>query len=389
MAFQLLVSLCLLIVFGVVFSAETSPLTNGSKFHKPQSHAVIIDTDMAFDDWAAILYILKHKQIEVLAITVAGSGEAHCPAGVQNALKLIYLARREADGIPVACGDELPMAGRHVFPEKWRTESDTMYGVDLPESPQGPSRKHAVRLILDALRSRSKPVDIVALGPLTNIGQALIQSPASFRKVAQLYIMGGAIRVHGNVVIKGVTENLNNYVAEWNIFVDPLAAQHVFTSKLPITLVPLDATNQLPMTEDFANAFKRRVRTSEAVFLDRIYDKNAHYIKIGQYYFWDVVAASLAVDNSLCTYEILPLKVVVEYEKAGRAPTDKPTKHTSNLSALNSQRSGQIITSPTGKSIRVCMHVDRSTFEENYISKLNANHLDSSLKRVEPPSRGV
>lgn len=377
MPFQLRVSLyvlCVLIVLAVVYPSRSNPLTNNPKLHQPQPLAVIIDTDMAFDDWAAILYLLKHKHIEVLAITVVGSGEAHCFAGVQNALKLIYLAKREADRIPVACGNELPMFGNHAFPEKWRTESDTMYGVDLPASPQGPSSKHAVRLILDALRSTSKPVDIVALGPLTNIAQALNQSPAIFRKVSRLYVMGGAIRVHGNVIIKGVTENLNNYVAEWNIFIDPLAAQHVFTSKLPITLVPLDATNQLPMTEDFANAFKSRARTPEAVFLDRIYDKNEHYIKIGQYYFWDVVAASLAVDNSLCTYELLPLKVVVEYEKAGMAPNDKPSEHTSKLRTLNSQRSGQIITSPTGKSIRVCMHVDRSTIEENYISKMNTDN---------------
>ena len=91
---------------------------------------VIIDTDMAADDWMAILYLLNRTDITVEAITVTGAGEAHCGPGVENALKLINLAGKT--NIPVACGPEVPLSGGHTFPAGWRTSVDNLLGLDLP-----------------------------------------------------------------------------------------------------------------------------------------------------------------------------------------------------------------------------------------------------------------
>lgn len=91
---------------------------------------VIIDTDMAPDDWIAILYLLQRPDIEVKAITVAGTGEAHCHPGVQNALGLAAVAGKT--GIPVACGRETPLQGQNVFPTEWRETADNMAGLSLP-----------------------------------------------------------------------------------------------------------------------------------------------------------------------------------------------------------------------------------------------------------------
>jgi len=84
---------------------------------------LIIDTDMAMDDWLAILYLLQRKDYDVVAITVVGTGEAHCAPGVRNARGLLALAGYKQ--IPVACGRETPFDGGHAFPDEWRTGVDT------------------------------------------------------------------------------------------------------------------------------------------------------------------------------------------------------------------------------------------------------------------------
>ena len=93
---------------------------------------LIIDTDMSADDLMAILYLLSHKECELLAITVAGTGICHTRQGAQNALRLLSLAGKEAQGIPVASGDEEPLDGFHSFPEAWRGRLMVSMGRNFP-----------------------------------------------------------------------------------------------------------------------------------------------------------------------------------------------------------------------------------------------------------------
>ena len=108
----------------------------------------MIDTDMAGDDWLAILYLLSRPEVEVEGITVTGTGEAHCEPGVGHALELVALAG-EPD-IPVACGRETPLSG-DTFPDEWREGVDALLGHDLPDDlnspPSGICRRsaHATR----------------------------------------------------------------------------------------------------------------------------------------------------------------------------------------------------------------------------------------------------
>src|SRR4026207_1394728 len=90
---------------------------------------VILDVDMAHDDMFAALFLLSHPNVDVKAITVSGTGEAHCAPGVANALGLVKLSGH-AD-IPVTCGMEAPWMGNHVFPAEWRLAADDAYGVEI------------------------------------------------------------------------------------------------------------------------------------------------------------------------------------------------------------------------------------------------------------------
>jgi pyrimidine-specific ribonucleoside hydrolase len=256
---------------------------------------VIIDTDMAPDDWMAILYLLQRPEIHIVAITVAGTGETHCEPGVRNALGLVALAG-ESD-IPVACGSETPLEGKHVFPEDWRRRADSMQGLNLPEGSNPAPGKDAVELLTDILRDSPGKVTLLALGPLTNVAAAFEQDPAIIENIELVCIMGGALEVPGNVGSSGA--GIENQVAEWNIYIDPLAAQRVLASGAPVMLVPLDATNDAPVNLDFYRDLEANHITPEAEFVYRVLSDQLDFIASGGYYFWDPLAAALIVDPGM------------------------------------------------------------------------------------------
>ncbi|MCK4726168.1 MAG: nucleoside hydrolase, partial [Anaerolineales bacterium] len=191
---------------------------------------VIIDVDMAHEDMHAILFLLQHPAVEVQAITVTGTGEAHCTPGVAHALGLLAL-HGKAD-IPVACGMETPLRGDNIFPEAWRQDVDNLYGLSLPLNPNPPASVPAAQLIAEVTSQSDRKVSLIALGPLTNLAEALQTYPNLVENLDSIYIMGGAVRFPGNVGLSGV--GIDNQFAEWNIYLDPTAANIVLASGVPI-----------------------------------------------------------------------------------------------------------------------------------------------------------
>jgi inosine-uridine nucleoside N-ribohydrolase len=259
----------------------------------PSPRPVVIDTDMGLDDWLAILLLLQRPEVEVKAITITGTGETHCQPGVRNALGLIALAGET--GIPVACGREMPLEGQNAFPDDMRQFADSMAGLTPPAADNPAVGMDAVELIAQILEGWPGEVTVIAVGPLTNLGEGLQREPEFLRQVNQVYIMGGALKVMGNVWYF----DIDNQVAEWNIFCDPRAAQLVFESGAPLTLVPLDATNQVPMDLDFYRLLKANRRTPEAEFAYQALRARLEPVALGHFSFWDTLTAALLVDESL------------------------------------------------------------------------------------------
>lgn len=309
------------------------------------TRAVVIDTDMAVDDWMAILYLLQRPDVVVEAITVTGAGEAHCDAGTRNALDLAAPAGN-AD-IPVSCGRETPLQGDHTFPASWRERVDTLAGLSLPSSPDPPSTQSAVELLTSTIQSAPQKVVLVTLGPLTNVAEALQCEPSLVANIEMIYIMGGAVNVPGNLQVPGA--DIDNSVAEWNIYVDPHAAAVVFESGAPITLVPLDATQHAPVTMAFYRRLGADHTTPEADFVYRVLTGMEDFINSGDYFFWDPLAAAVATDEGLVTIQPATLKVVEE----------------------EGPESGQTLVAEGGSSIRLCTAADGARFEEVFLNTLN------------------
>jgi pyrimidine-specific ribonucleoside hydrolase len=189
---------------------------------------------------------------------VAGTGLVHCDAGVQNVLALLEVAG--ASDIPVSCGRETPLPSDHpfsgAFPTSWRVASDDAYGIDLPDSDRRPDARPAPELLADAVRDAKGPVELLTLGPLTNVAEALEADPSLAEDLDRVVVMGGAVDVTGNAI--------ENPAAEWNIWVDPRAANVLLASGAPVWLVPLDATRPAPITDYFAEALDGHHVTPEA-----------------------------------------------------------------------------------------------------------------------------
>ncbi|HSM71742.1 MAG TPA: nucleoside hydrolase [Anaerolineales bacterium] len=333
-----------LVISILLAGCAKPPAPDSSMIQVQTPKPVIFDTDMAHEDMFSALFLLSHPNVDLKAITVTGTGEAHCEAGVVNALGLVELSGREE--IPVTCGNETPLAGNHEFPAEWRQGADNAYGVTIPKGGKS-SELSAADLIIDIVQNSDEPVTIVAVGPLTNIAEAIQKDPSITSNIKEIFIMGGAVNVDGNVGNSGV--GIDNQHAEWNIYIDPAAANIVFESGIPITLVPLDATRDVPVTRNFYNALKDSLNTPSAHLIHEILTANIDFVDSGGFQFWDSLTSAVFTDESIATFEELRLRVIEE----------------------EGSESGYTKPDPNGPMIRVAVNADREKFESLLLTVLN------------------
>jgi inosine-uridine nucleoside N-ribohydrolase len=300
---------------------------------------------MAVDDWLAILYLLGRPEVDVRAITVAGTGESRCEPGIRNARALVALAGQP--DIPVACGRDTPLEGSHAFPKPWRDRVDGLLGLSLPDGPNQSAPGTAVDLLGSTLGSSPTKVTMLTLGPLTNVAEALRQSPELADRIDATYVMGGAVGVDGNVGVSGV--EIDNQFAEWNVYVDPLAATLVLEADVRVTLVPLDATNHAPVSVAFVDHLAADSDTPQAKFVSDVLTQMHDAVASGTYYFWDPFAAAVLVDESLTSFESASLSVVTN----------------------EGPESGRITVAAAGPQTRYATSADLERFEQGFIDSLN------------------
>ena len=194
--------------------------------HRPTR--VVIDTDPGIDDAAAILLALAAPQVDVVGLTTV-AGNSPLSDTTRNALRILELAG--ATAVPVAAGADRPLVQAAL------DRSDSVHGADglggvVPSSPSArPVEAHAADFLADV--TQEAPVTLVAIGPLTNVALALAMHPEVVERIDHILLMGGA-RLEGNVTP----------AAEFNIWADPEAAARVFSSGIPLTVLPLDVTHQ-------------------------------------------------------------------------------------------------------------------------------------------------
>lgn len=216
---------------------------------------IIIDTDPGQDDAVAILLALASPEdFDVIGV-VAVAGNVGLHHNATNARKIVELAGRS--DVPVYAGCARPMRRTLVTAE--HVHGDTgLNGPELPAPKIELQPQHGVDYIIDTLmNAEPKTITLCTLGPLTNIGMALVKEPKIAERVAEIVMMGGAYFEVGNITP----------AAEFNIYVDPEAADIVFKSGIKITVLPLDVTHQIQSTPARLNAIKALGnRSGQAVY---------------------------------------------------------------------------------------------------------------------------
>ena len=197
----------------------------------------IIDTDPGADDVLALIMALNSPDLDILALTTV-EGNARLEHTTANALRLLaYMGRTD---IPVYAGSDTPLVGE--FHHAYEVHGDEGLTVRLPDTDMRPADGNAVDYIVETALASPGEVTLFALGPLTNVARALRQDGRLVDALRRIYVMGGS---------GGETGNVTPY-AEFNIYDDPHAANAVFGSGAPVTLLGLNISRRTSIARDDA-----------------------------------------------------------------------------------------------------------------------------------------
>jgi inosine-uridine nucleoside N-ribohydrolase len=273
---------------------------------------VIVDTDGGVDDALALIMALNSPQLDLKAVIVV-AGNINVEQAANNVLRVISIV--EPDTAPiVAKGCEKPLvkptfnaAGIHGADglgelEQFKEADGT---PRYPKLTIEPSTENAINLLLKAAQEYDN-LNIIALGPLTNLATAIHKDGATMKKIGRIIIMGGAVTVPGNI----------SAAAEFNFFVDPDAAQVVMESGIPLTLVGLDVAMKAPLTRQVVEDNLQRRPSKVTQFIAdctgiymAFYRDNEGFFGC---YLHDPLAMAVAIDPSLVTTESLHMMVETE-----------------------------------------------------------------------------
>lgn len=327
------------------------PLIPGA--HDPRK--VVIDTDAGVDDALALILALRSPELDVRAITTV-SGNVHVDLCAENVLRVLDVLELH-DPPPVARGSADPLV-KPLFTAPEVHGVDGLGGLhNLMESAgvlryakpaRSPIHTPAQELIADLAHP---DVTLITLGPLTNIARAVVESPARMKQYKEIICMGGAFRVPGNTTA----------VAEFNIYVDPHAAQVLLESGIPLTFVPLDVTELvcLEMTQVVREIEPLGTRLSRFIA-----DVTRRYIEYHMAtegkpgcYLHDPLAVAHAVDPTLCGVR----EAFVQIEVAGGVSLGMTVADLRQSKPPNA---------------RVCLEVDSPRFLRMFLDRLKSPSAD-------------
>ncbi|QNO15195.1 nucleoside hydrolase [Alkalicella caledoniensis] len=304
---------------------------------------IILDVDPGIDDAMAIALALKTKGVQLLGLTTVG-GNLPLNKTTDNAAKILKLLGANCKVYPGMAG---PLIRELHTAEQIHGPTGLGY-LDLPAAQEYIGNKHGVDFIIDEINNNPHEVTLIAVGPLTNVANAIKKDKSVIDKVKEIIIMGGAVYTGGNVTP----------AAEFNIYVDPESAQIVFNSGANITLVGLDVTLQALLTEEHIEILKEKggkigqaIGSMTDFYLERYKDHN----KLKGCALHDPLAVGVALDKSLVKTQ----KVFVAVETKGEFTRGE------TLGDVH----GRFGKEP---NINVCIEVDEKRFINSFMETLTS-----------------
>ncbi len=313
-----------------------------------EPRSLILDMDVGVDDSVAILYLAARPDVRIAAVgSVHGNVEA--PLAAENARRVLELCG--LDDVPAATGCWRPMA-QELATAGWVHGEDGLGNTNQPPPRRGPSGEHAVAQLIRLAHERPGIYEVVATGPLTNLGTALVMDRELPRLIRSVTIMGGSADGVGNAAPFG----------EANIWHDPEAAELVFNAGWPITMVGLDVTMVTRLEEPELAAIAAAA-TPQARFATAILQ---HYLGVYAKSFGgrricplhDPLAAGIAADPTLVTSALdAEVHVSRDGETRGMTMIDRRPKYM--------EAEGR-----RGPFTRVALQVDSQRFVDDLVGRL-------------------
>jgi inosine-uridine nucleoside N-ribohydrolase len=303
---------------------------------------VVIDCDVGVDDALALILAFHSPELEVEAVTGV-NGNVPLDTVFANIQKVLTLIEPKSRPL-IARGADRPLKGNTIHAHS--VHGKTGLGeakIVLREGEEWWEKfpGSADELILKLAYQFPNELTLIAVGPLTNLALGIQRNLEGMKKLKEIVIMGGAVRTRGNTTP----------YAEFNIFSDPLAAQIVFESGLPITLVPLDVTHQVFLIPDWMEEQVKPLNTPFSNFLIEAtgYNIETHRFRNRESIFLhDPLAVGVGIDPDLVRIERVPLQVETR----------------------EGEYYGKIIEVKEGPVINVCLGVDAERFLELFVSGL-------------------
>lgn len=296
-----------------VFSSDTlrdqanrlSNLANGTN-RKGDSVNVNFhfDNDAHVDDLVAFILLQISLGDRLRSVTVS-HGDSIMVSALETYRKLFSLLGGENINLGAGQRDI-----RNHFPKEWRDISGEV-NKTIPNTHFSLQSKE-IKSSLEVLKETAQqgPVSLVTTGPLTNIAEWFLQYPQDISNIHSLVIMGGALRVAGNVDMSESSDG----TAEWNFFANPESAEAVLRSGVAISLIPLDVAGQVPVSDDFLLMLSQ----SKTVHGQLAYQLWNFAYRRYNYFLWDVVAAIATIHPELFTFEEHILSVLRKGRAQGR-----------------------------------------------------------------------
>lgn len=260
---------------------------------KNNKKQIIIDTDPGHDDALAIILLEKSGLVDIRTITTV-AGNSSLKNVTNNARYIIDLVN---GSMPIYSGSEKPLVRDLV---KANVHGDS--GLDgATITKKEPLKGLAVDKIIEIVKNNPGKISILMIGPETNIAKAIQKEPNLPKLVKEFIIMGGAINCPGN----------KSRTAEFNIFVDPEAAEIVFNSRAKIVLIPLDVCNQIILTlEDFKSLKKGNLYKPIILMMKKFIKGINKFEKIKGALVYDALAAYYLINSK--AYSLIKADIRIE-----------------------------------------------------------------------------
>ncbi len=310
---------------------------------------LLIDCDPGVDDALALILAFAGSGVRVPAVTTV-AGNAPVDICTRNALRVLAVACPQ-DAPPVHQGASGPVSGTERERALHIHGEDGLGGLDprrYPDPSEGPVPPPAPEALLQWARRLPGQITLVATGPLTNVATAVRSDPEGMRQLREIVVMGGAVRVPGNVTPH----------AEFNIWSDPEALEVLLAEGIPLVLVPLDVTQQVVLTRRHLERLAgddprtRLIRDCTRGYME--FHKKAKGIEGCLLH--DPLALGVALDHSFVRMEEVYLQVVTG-TGADRGRTRE------------ADRGG--VGGPGGR-VRVCASVESERFLEYFLSRVGS-----------------